>query len=102
MASRNPPRSILHDPTIYPSPDTFNPSRFLTSSGSLNPNVREPDAAFGFGRRACPGRYVTYDSIWIAVASILTVFRILPAVDSDGNEVPVSGEYTSGALRSVC
>jgi hypothetical protein len=91
-------RSVLHDPIAYPSPHIFNPSRFLTSSGTLNPDVRDPDAAFGFGRRICPGRDMAYDSIWIAVASILAAFQILPALDSAGKEVVVDAEYTSGML----
>ena len=47
-------RGILHDPEVYPDPDTFNPDRFMMPDGSLNPDVPKPDIAFGFGRRICP------------------------------------------------
>lgn len=48
-------RAILHDPVTYPDPETFNPSRFLTPDGTrINPDVQDPEVAFGYGRRICP------------------------------------------------
>jgi len=45
-------RAILHDEGNYPEPFKFNPDRFLTEDGQLNPAVQDPAlAAFGFGRR---------------------------------------------------
>jgi hypothetical protein len=45
-------RAILHDKRDYEDPLIFRPERFLTPNGSqLDPTVREPNAAFGFGRR---------------------------------------------------
>ncbi|CDO68067.1 hypothetical protein BN946_scf184347.g4 [Trametes cinnabarina] len=47
--------AILHDEARYPDPYTFNPDRFL-KDGALDPDVFDSeDAAFGFGRRVCPG-----------------------------------------------
>jgi cytochrome P450 len=46
-------RSILHDPDLYSEPFAFNPERFLSQDGSLDPNVKDPrDIVFGFGRRS--------------------------------------------------
>lgn len=91
-------RAMLHDPIDYPSPDIFNPSRFLTTSGKLDPKVKEPNPAFGYGRRFCPGRELAFDSMLITIASILATFDILPVVDESGVEAAVSGEYSSGLL----
>jgi cytochrome P450 len=44
-------RAMLHDKDIYPDPLAFKPERWLTADGRLNPDVVEPTAAFGFGRR---------------------------------------------------
>lgn len=97
-------RAILHDPTVYDVPEDFNPERFLIEHpGSecvtlaLNPNVRDPlDVVFGFGRRVCPGRYLAYDMIWLAIASMLSVFDITRARGEDGAPITPDGEYVLG------
>ena len=62
----------------------------------------EPEvAAFGFGRRKCPGRYLAMDSLWIAMAYLLTCFNIEKPVDENGQVIEPSGEYTTGLLRFV-
>lgn len=44
-------RHILHDPSVYTDPFTFNPDRFI-KDGQLDTSVFNPHAAsFGFGRR---------------------------------------------------
>ena len=43
-------RAMTHNKEDYPEPFEFRPERFL-QDGKLNPNVRDPGAAFGFGRR---------------------------------------------------
>ena len=44
-------RSILHDRKAFNDPQEFQPERYL-KDGKLNPDVRDPDCAFGFGRRS--------------------------------------------------
>ena len=51
--------------------------------------------------RLCPGRWLAIDSIWIAVASILTVYTIEKALSEDGVEICPSVEYTPSLIRSV-
>ncbi|KAJ6578488.1 cytochrome P450 [Mycena capillaripes] len=51
--------AVLHDPEVYGAhPERFRPERFLTPEGAMSPKVPDTDAAFGFGRRICPGREV--------------------------------------------
>lgn len=91
-------RAILHDETVYPDPLAFNPDRFM-KDGKINPDVRNPAvAAFGFGRRICPGRYMAYDSMWIAIASTLATFNITKAKREDGTPITPSGDYEWGFL----
>ncbi|KAJ7211168.1 cytochrome P450 [Mycena pura] len=93
--------AILHDKEMYADPHTFNPERFLLD-GKLDPTVRDPEtAAFGFGRRICPGRHMATASIWIAVASMLAAFDIKKAVDEDGKEIEPSFEYSSTGVLSA-
>ncbi|KAI0348399.1 cytochrome P450 [Trametopsis cervina] len=90
--------AILHDEAAYRDPSAFNPDRFMRD-GKIDPDMRDPvTAAFGFGRRICPGRHMAYDSIWITVASVLAVFKLAKAKDAEGNEITPSGEYHMGFL----
>lgn len=95
-------RSILHDESVYNNPALFNPSRFLNQDGTLNPSVRDPSvAAFGFGRRICPGRFLALEALWLAIVSVLAVFDIVRAVDDEGKEIIPDGEYLSGVVWCV-
>ncbi|KAJ7300689.1 cytochrome P450 [Mycena albidolilacea] len=82
---------------MYPDPFAFKPERFLLN-GKLNPAVKAPNVAFGFGRRLCPGRHMALSSIWITVASILATFNITKAVDEEGNTIEPSHDYISGVI----
>ncbi|KAI9439721.1 cytochrome P450 [Lactarius indigo] len=94
--------AILHDPAIYPEPSKFRPERFL-DPGAPAPI---PEAAFGFGRRKCPGRALAWDAVWLAMASMLAVFDFLPATDADGRPAPPPQEFTtqfaSGPMPFEC
>ena len=94
-------RAILHDEKAYPNADAFEPRRFLNADGTeLRKDVLDPElAAFGFGRRKCPGRYLAMDSLWIAMAYLLACFDIEKPLDENGNTIEPSGEYTTGLLR---
>ncbi|KAJ3518742.1 hypothetical protein NMY22_g13528 [Coprinellus aureogranulatus] len=92
--------AIAHDPLIYgPNTHLFDPSRFLNPTQT---EIRE-DApmgyeAFGFGRRICPGLHIAMESIWLIVASVLSVFHISRAGSDGKNGDSDFGKYTSGLL----
>ncbi|KIM73495.1 hypothetical protein PILCRDRAFT_802518 [Piloderma croceum F 1598] len=91
--------AVLHDEHTYPEPFKFNPDRFENQEMNRLAGINElPQAAFGFGRRMCPGRWLAYDSIWITVVSVLSVYNISTAIDNNGLPILPSVEYTSSSF----
>ncbi|KAF7978428.1 hypothetical protein HWV62_600 [Athelia sp. TMB] len=91
--------AVLNDKAVYPEPSKFKPERFL-KDGELDPTVQDPElAAFGYGRRICPGRQMARSTVWLTAGSILAVFNINKAVDEKGTPVEPSGAYISAILR---
>ncbi|KAJ6572074.1 cytochrome P450 [Mycena capillaripes] len=82
--------AILHDEQIFPEPSEFRPERYLTGGDEANSTVA---AAFGFGRRICPGMHIAENSVFIAIATMLCMFRISKFVDEQGKVVEPVIEY---------
>ena len=84
-------RAVLHNPATYPEPDSFKPERFINPDGSLrdDPVVT---SLFGLGKRICPGRHLVDATIFIVIASLLSVFNIKKGNGTDGG--PDAYPYT--------
>ncbi|KAI0796818.1 cytochrome P450 [Abortiporus biennis] len=93
--------AALRDPNEYPNPDTFDPERFL-KDGKLDPSVRDPGTlVFGFGRRICPGRHFSNMGVFLIMASVLQVYNIEPAKDSNGDYVDLDTiKYAPGVVAT--
>ncbi|KAJ3932378.1 MAG: cytochrome P450 [Lentinula lateritia] len=74
------------------------PERFLTKEGALDPNVKNPEVAFGFGRRICPARNFASSELFIFIASTLAIFEITSV---EGLNAGAKPQYTSGLLRII-
>ncbi|KIY45060.1 cytochrome P450 [Fistulina hepatica ATCC 64428] len=87
-------RGIGLDERKYKNPYEFNPSRFLPKPEGFG----EPEftTAWGYGRRACPGRYHAEAELWIIIASMLAVFDFRKAIGSDGKEITPTLEFAQG------
>jgi len=90
---------ILHDPQAYPKPHEFVPERFLPDPKTGQPSAQPfPECAFGYGRRICPGRFMTTNSLFISIAYILTCFDIRPM---PGAPKPTA-KFTDGMISHPC
>lgn len=81
---------------MYPEPDAFRPERFINADGSLRDDS-VLTAAFGFGKRVCPGRHFVDASLFIVVASILSVFKIEKG--KDYGVVPDAYPFTGKGIK---
>ncbi|KAF9500597.1 cytochrome P450 [Pleurotus eryngii] len=75
------------DSTVYgPDVESFNPERFLDSDGNLKHSTgeikEEGHVTYGFGQRACAGRYVANNSLFIQIATILWAYNVRLSKDS--------------------
>ncbi|KAJ2921248.1 hypothetical protein H1R20_g15846, partial [Candolleomyces eurysporus] len=79
--------AMMHDPQVFENPFEFNPERYL-KDGKIDRSVPDAEfAAFGHGRRMCPGRQFSNDGLFLIVASILSVFSVSAPKDEAGNPV---------------
>jgi cytochrome P450 len=83
-----------HDPVFYGDDAAkFNPERFLDPSGNatLGPaDTRdEGHCTYGFGKRACVGKHLANDSLFIFIATILWAANLGRPCDHDGKDIPL-------------
>jgi cytochrome P450 len=98
-------RSILHDPEVFEDPLEFKPERYLmrdpvTQETKINPDVLDPEsAAFGYGRRICPGRHLSNEALTFMAASLLAVFDVnVPKDPVTGQPIEVKLEVGDGVI----
>ncbi|CUA74813.1 O-methylsterigmatocystin oxidoreductase [Rhizoctonia solani] len=83
--------AINRDESRYHDPESFLPERFM------DPSTPEP-VMFGFGRRICPGMHFAHASLFINVATILSVFNIRPTKNERDEDIIPKAELAPGAL----
>lgn len=49
--------------------------------------------------RMCPGRHIVDMTLWIFVASVVSVLDVRRAKDKLGNDVPLDCEFTGALVR---
>ncbi|KAG2018325.1 cytochrome P450 [Coprinopsis cinerea AmutBmut pab1-1] len=88
---------ILHDPEVFDEPFAFKPERYIKDGKIDHTVVDATAAAFGYGRRICPGRHMAMDTLFYTIACTLAMFDIAAPKDENG-EPTIRYETTDGAL----
>ncbi|KAH7883679.1 cytochrome P450 [Phlebopus sp. FC_14] len=90
------PMGVAH----YVSEDDEYSGYFIPKGTSVLPNVWAilHDEMCYPEPMMCPGRWLAFDSIWIAIASILSVYTIEKAITESGEEIMPKVEYTSSMI----
>ncbi|KAG2358316.1 cytochrome P450 [Suillus spraguei] len=78
-------RGISRDERRYPEASSFIPERYV----------------FGFGRRACPGRYTSDASLWSAIVTMLATVKFSAAKDDQGKVIEFTPQFTAGLTRCL-
>ncbi|KAI6037982.1 cytochrome P450, partial [Pisolithus marmoratus] len=97
------PTYVIHrDSTVYEDPDTFDPLRFykLRNDGKESARhqivaVNQNYLAFGYGKHACPGRFLAADELKTMLAYILMSYDVKFA---EGNTRPNSIKWDTGSM----
>ncbi|KAK0466477.1 cytochrome P450 [Armillaria novae-zelandiae] len=76
------PWSIFRSPDIFPSPEDFDPQRWIID-GQVREDIKQ--FVYGFGRRVCPGSRIANRSLFINTVLLLWAFDIVATEKIDSN-----------------
>lgn len=92
---------------MYPDPESFKPERWLEPAYPTyqEPLTKYPNlkrfAAFGHGRRICPGLEVSERSLFLQVSSLYWACDIGPETDANGQKIEIPFyDYTGIAIST--
>lgn len=79
--------AMTTNPDVYRDPDKFDPDRYGSGRGEPYPGGN-----FGFGRRKCPGNFLALASVYMFLATFLSVFELEQVIGEDGKpKIPQPG-----------
>ncbi|WP_158843441.1 cytochrome P450 [Saccharothrix deserti] len=92
------PHALHHDPASFPEPHRFDPDRWLSASAEVPRGAFIPFAA---GARQCVGNVFAQTEIVIALATVLSKWRLVPVPGKPVRTKFTSTAYPSGLLMTA-
>lgn len=99
---------LHHNPTRFPSPDVFDPDRYLdrtllASEYAASADFEKRDHySYGSGRRICPGIHLAERNLFLAMSKLLWAFSFAEKRDVQGRVIPINVDavtgYSTGAI----
>jgi len=86
----------LRNSTVFPSPDTFNPARWLVDTATLC-KMEQYFMSFGSGPRVCPGQGLAYLECAMATAALVSHFDM--TLDCPVSEIKRVLAFTASANK---
>ncbi|SCV25117.1 related to O-methylsterigmatocystin oxidoreductase [Fusarium fujikuroi] len=96
--------AIHRDPSLFPNPDIFDPSRYLDKPLAAADYINTSDPygrdhfTYGAGRRVCPGVHVAERSLFINIVRVIWGFNIEKAKGPDGRLIEPTTAMVPGFL----
>ncbi|XP_060135000.1 cytochrome P450 1A5-like isoform X2 [Zootoca vivipara] len=91
---------VNHDETLWESPSSFKPERFLTANGKgINRDESEKVLAFGLGKRRCIGEPLAR---WQVFLFLVTLLQQLQFSVPDGVKVDMTPRYGLSMKHKRC
>ncbi|KAF9816991.1 hypothetical protein IEO21_03756 [Rhodonia placenta] len=91
--------AMTRDVRTYVDPEVFRPERFQDLPVGAKDTMDPRCYMFGFGRRVCPGKLLADSSLWLAMASIISTFDVVPSRDARGRQIIPEATWESGIIR---
>jgi cytochrome P450 len=85
------------DPAYFPSPNTFDPTRWIDEKGAINPGTpdqREMWLVWGKGTRVCLGQHMATMEQKITLARLMERFRVKLASPKTHEEMEMTDHFT--------
>nr|WP_284500583.1 cytochrome P450 [Microbulbifer sp. GX H0434] len=79
--------SVTRDPVAWPDPESFDPKRFIDSSGNFRKEQQNKFFPFGIGARRCIGEHIGRMQIFLVLAQLLYQFDFSFPEKGDTSEV---------------
>lgn len=103
------PHLVLIDPTIFPNPRKFDPSRWLDggedvamAEGKVTSRLDKYIVAFGKGSRNCIGMHLAYAQLYMSLAAVVARYDLEMYQTDDSDATPSRDLFTAGVkLDSV-